>query len=137
MTSSTLVPGQQTILVLGGTGKTGRRIVQQLGARGLPVRIGSRSIAPHFDWEQPATWAPTLQGVGSVYLAYSPDLAVPDAVDTVQAFVQAAVVAGVQRIVLLSGRGEEEAERAEQVVRESGLAWTVLRASWFAQNFSE
>jgi uncharacterized protein YbjT (DUF2867 family) len=124
-------------LLLGGTGKTGRRIAQQLAQRGLPVRIGSRSASPRFDWELPDTWAPALQGVGAVYLAYYPDLAIPGAVDTVRAFVQQAVEARVERIVLLSGRGEEEAERAEQVVRDSGVPWTIVRASWFAQNFSE
>jgi uncharacterized protein YbjT (DUF2867 family) len=43
----------------------------------------------------------------------------------------------VRRLVLLSGRGEPEAERCEQVVAASGLEWTVVRASWFNQNFSE
>ena len=124
-------------LVLGATGKTGRRIVQRLTQRGVAVRIGSRSASPAFEWEDRATWAPVLQGVGAIYLAYYPDVAIPGAVETVRAFVRAAVSAGAERVVLLSGRGEEEAERAEQVVRDSGLAWTILRASWFAQNFSE
>lgn len=124
-------------LVLGATGKTGRRIVERLTQRGLPLRMGSRTATPAFEWEDPATWAPVLQGVGAIYLAYYPDLAVPGAVQTVRAFVEAAVSAGAERIVLLSGRGEEEAERAEQLVRDSGLAWTLLRAAWFAQNFSE
>jgi uncharacterized protein YbjT (DUF2867 family) len=39
--------------------------------------------------------------------------------------------------VLLSGRGEEEAQVSERAVQESGADWTILRASWFAQNFSE
>src|SRR5687768_6371086 len=70
---------QQPVLVLGGTGKTGRWVVQRLEARGLPVRVGSRSGTPPFDWEDRATWAPVLDGVGSVYLTYYPDLAVPGA----------------------------------------------------------
>lgn len=37
-------------LVLGGTGKTGRRVAERLRTRGLPVRVGSRSAAPPFDW---------------------------------------------------------------------------------------
>lgn len=41
-------------LVLGGTGKTGSRVVQRLPSMNLPVRVGSRSGVP-FDWEQPAT----------------------------------------------------------------------------------
>jgi uncharacterized protein YbjT (DUF2867 family) len=125
------------ILVLGGTGKTGRRVVERLEARGLPVRVGSRSGEPPFDWERPDTWKPSLEGVGSVYISYYPDLTVPGAGETVGAFAQLAVRSGVPRQVLLSGRGELQAERAEQGVRASGADLTVVRATWFAQNFSE
>jgi uncharacterized protein YbjT (DUF2867 family) len=128
---------EQPTLVLGGTGKTGRRVVERLVARGLPVRVGSRSGEPPFDWEDRATWAPALSGVGSVYLTYYPDLAVPGSVDAVRSLVELAVARGVQRLVLLSGRGEDEAERAEEVVQASGVDWTHVRASWFSQNFSE
>ncbi len=124
-------------LVLGGTGKTGRRVVERLTARGLPVRIGSRSGEPPFEWENRATWAPALDGVGSVYLTYYPDLAVPGAVEAVSSFAEQAVQSGVRRLALLSGRGEPEAERAEQAVRESGADLTILRSTWFMQNFSE
>jgi uncharacterized protein YbjT (DUF2867 family) len=130
-------PNARTTLVLGGTGKTGRRLVDRLGARGLPVRVGSRGADPAFDWEDRGTWAPALDGVGAVYIAYQPDIAVPGARDTVAALIDAALAAGARRLVLLSGRGEEEAERAEQALIASGADWTVLRASWFAQNFSE
>ena len=124
-------------LVLGGTGKTGRRVVERLTARGLPVRIGSRSGEPPFDWEERATWAPALDGVGSVYLTYYPDLALPGAVEAVASFAKQAVQSGAPRLALLSGRGEPEAERAEQAVRESGADLTILRSTWFMQNFSE
>jgi len=127
----------KTTLVLGGTGKTGRRVVERLTARGLPTRVGSRSGEPPFDWEDRATWAPALRNVGSVYVTYYPDLAVPGAADTIRSFADLAVRSGIQRLVLLSGRGEEEAERSEQTVRESGVDWTILRASFFSQNFSE
>jgi uncharacterized protein YbjT (DUF2867 family) len=123
--------------VLGGTGKTGRRVVERLTSNDLPVRIGSRSGEPPFDWEDSATWASTLEGVGAVYLTYYPDLAVPGAVDTVGAFVELALAQGIRRIVLLSGRGEAEAQRAEQVLMTSRADWTILRCSWFSQNFSE
>ncbi len=129
--------GEGTTLVLGGTGKTGRRVAERLVARGLPVRIGSRSGEPPFDWEDRATWAPALRGMASAYIAYQPDLAVPGAVDAVRAFTDLALRSGVRRLVLLAGRGEAEAQRAEQVVQDSGAEWTILRASWFAQNFSE
>jgi uncharacterized protein YbjT (DUF2867 family) len=124
-------------LVLGGTGKTGRRVIERLTARGVPLRAGSRSGEPPFDWEDQATWAPALHNVKSVYLAYYPDLAVPGTAAVIRAFVDLAAQSGVQHLVLLSGRGEEEAQRCEQVVQESGIQWTILRASWFAQNFSE
>ena len=129
--------GTGTILVLGGTGKTGSRVVERLRERGLGVRVGSRTGEPAFDWEDGDTWTPALRGVGSVYVTYYPDLAVPGATETVRSFVDLAVESGVRRLVLLSGRGEEEAQRAEQVVRDSGVEWTILRASWFNQNFSE
>jgi uncharacterized protein YbjT (DUF2867 family) len=126
-----------TVLVLGGTGKTGRRIVERLQARGIAVRVGSRSASPPFEWEDPATWGPALAGVSGVYVSYYPDLAVPGAPEAVGALAEEARRQGVQRLVLLSGRGEEEAQRAEQVVQGAGLEWTVVRCSWFNQNFSE
>jgi uncharacterized protein YbjT (DUF2867 family) len=123
-------------LVLGGTGKTGRRVAERLQARGLPVRIGSRSGEPPFDWEDPSTWAPVLEGVVSAYVSHYLD-AVPGAADTVGSFAELAVKSGVPRLVLLSGRGEPEAERVEQAVRDSGADLTIVRSTWFAQNFSE
>jgi uncharacterized protein YbjT (DUF2867 family) len=127
----------QTTLVLGGTGKTGRRVAQRLTTLGRPVRIGSRSGRPPFDWQNRATWAPAFDGVGSVYVSYYPDLAVPGAVETVGAFARLAVERGVPRLVLLSGRGEPEAELAEQAVRDSAAELTIVRPTWFSQNFSE
>ncbi|NML38200.1 NAD(P)H-binding protein [Chitinophaga sp. G-6-1-13] len=125
------------VLILGGTGKTGSRIAQLLDEKKWPFRIGSRSGTPAFDWENPATWRAALDGISSVYLSYYPDLAVPGTADTINAFVQLAVVVGVKRIVLLSGRGEHEAEACEVVVKKAGVEWTILRCAWFSQNFSE
>jgi uncharacterized protein YbjT (DUF2867 family) len=124
-------------LVTGGTGKTGRRVAARLEDQGLPVRIGSRSGEPPFDWEDQATWAPALDGVRRVYVAYYPDVAVPGAAEIVGSFADLAVRSGVPRLVLLSGRGEAEAERAEQAVRDTGAELTIVRSTWFAQNFSE
>jgi uncharacterized protein YbjT (DUF2867 family) len=124
-------------LVLGGTGKTGRRVAERLAARGLPVRIGSRFGEPPFDWEDRSTWAPALDGGGAAYISYYPDVAVPGAAETVGSFAELAVRSGVPRLVLLSGRGEPEAERAEQAVRDAGAELTIVRSTWFAQNFSE
>jgi uncharacterized protein YbjT (DUF2867 family) len=124
-------------LVIGGTGKTGRRVADRLRAMDRPVRIGSRAANPSFDWENSATWAAALSGVHAAYVTFQPDLAVPRALDIVQRFIAQALDSGVKKIVLLSGRGEVECEHAEQALRDSGADWTILRASWFAQNFSE
>ncbi len=124
-------------LVTGGTGKTGRRVVDRLQAKGVPVRVGARSASPSFDWNHESTWGACLDDVEAVYISYAPDLAMPGAVDTIQAFVDCAARSGVRKLVLLSGRGEEEAQACEKIVMDSGLEWTVVRASWFNQNFSE
>jgi len=127
----------KTILVIGATGKTGSRIAKSLEDKGISVRLGSRSAPVPFDWELPQTWGPALQGVSAAYVSYFPDIAVPGAVEQVEAFAKVAKDAGVEKLVLLTGRGEHHAERAEDVVRTSGLAFTIVRAAWFAQNYSE
>ena len=124
-------------LVLGGTGKTGRRVAERLEAKGHKVRIGSRSALPAFDWDNEKSWDACLNGVTAAYITYTPDLAMPGATDAIQAFVDLAKRRGVKRLVLLSGRGENEAQACERIVQSSGLNWTIIRASWFNQNFSE
>ncbi len=124
-------------LVLGGTGKTGSRVAQRLTQLGWPVRIGSRSASPAFDWEDQQTWMPALEGMEAVYISFQPDLAMPGAVAAIRTFTAMAAKSGVQHVVLLSGRGEKEAQDCEQIVMECGIPWTVVRASWFSQNFSE
>lgn len=133
----TNTPDVQPILVVGSSGKTGSRVAARLSELGIPIRHGSRQADPPFDWGNPRTWADALQGVRAVYLTYAPDIAIPGAVDAVRAFANLASKADVQHIVLLSGRGEEEAQAAEVVVQTSGIPWTILRCAWFAQNFSE
>ncbi|OKI62256.1 NAD(P)H-binding protein [Micromonospora sp. CB01531] len=128
---------QKMILVLGGTGKTGRRVVARLRGREMQVRVGSRSAAQPFDWTDRTSWAPVLRDVGAVYVSFYPDLAMPGAPETVGAFADLAVASGVSRLVLLSGRGEEEAQAAEKLIQSAGVDWTILRSSWFSQNFSE
>jgi len=125
------------ILVAGGNGKTGRRVADRIHALDLPLRVGSRRSAPRLDWHEPATWDLALDGVTAAYIAYSPDLAFPGAADTLGAFADAARRHGVQRLVLLSGRGEEEAVVSEDAVRAAYPSATVLRSSLFAQDFSE
>jgi uncharacterized protein YbjT (DUF2867 family) len=132
------------ILVTGGTGKSGSRVVSRLRAQGVPVRVASRSGEPAFDWHDRTTWDTALESVKAVYL-------VPlDGQLFTRPFVERAAQLGVERVVLLSGRGVDvpgysgEANIAgathvdgESAVRESGIAWTILRPAWFAQNFSE
>ena len=124
-------------LVVGGTGKTGRRVAERLRERHLPVRIASRGAELPFEWSDRSTWAPVLEDVDALYLTYYPDLVVPGAAEDIEAFSSLAVEQGARRLVLLSGRGEEEAEACEEIVRRAGTGWTILRCSWFAQNFSE
>ncbi|GIT93262.1 NmrA family transcriptional regulator [Jannaschia pagri] len=125
------------ILVIGATGKTGARVVSRLDAKGIPVRRGSRGATIPFDWEAPETWAPALTGVRKAYVTYFPDLAFPGAVEKLEALTEVAKGTGLEQMVLLSGRGEHFAGLGEEVVRNSGLGFTIVRAAWFAQNFSE
>ena len=128
---------QTRTLILGGTGKTGRRVAERLRDQGMMVRCASRSSTPSFDWNDQETWRANLEGMTQVYITYAPDLAVPGATEAIQAFVSMAVSHGVERLVLLSGRGEEEAQTCEKIVQNAGVEWTIVRASWFMQNFSE
>ncbi|PWJ20343.1 NmrA family NAD(P)-binding protein [Jannaschia seohaensis] len=125
------------ILVIGATGKTGARVAARLEAAGHAVRRGSRNSATPFDWEAPETWAPALTGARAAYVTYFPDLAFPGAVEKLESLVETAKDVGVEHLVLLSGRGEHHARLGEDVVRNSGVDFTIVRASWFAQNFSE
>ncbi len=127
----------EPILIIGGTGKTGRRVAEKLAARGVATRVASRSGETHFDWNDSTTWGVALDGVSAAYVTYFPDLAVPEAPPAIQEFASLAAERGVQRLVLLSGRGEEEAQRCERILLTTNPAWTVVRASWFNQNFNE
>ena len=124
-------------LIIGATGKTGRRIVDRLETDGRPVRRGSRTAAIPFDWENRETLAPALDGVRAAYVSYFPDLAFPGAVEAVGVLAEEARAAGVERLVLLSGRGEHHARMGEEAVVVSGVPTTRLRCAWFSQNFSE
>ena len=128
---------KQNILVIGGTGKTGHRVVAGLEKLGHNVKVGSRKGTPAFDWEDPSSFAPALKGMERAYIVYYPDLAVPGAKDAIKALSEAALQEGLKKVVLLSGKGEKEAEACEEIVANSGLNYTLVRASWFNQNFSE
>ena len=126
-----------TILITGATGKTGSRISRLLEDAGLEVRRASRHSQTVFDWQDATTWPTALEGVQSVYICFYPDFAFPGALDTLTAFVIAAKSAGVDRLVMITGRGERHAQLGEEVVLNSGVPATILRSAWFAQNFSE
>ena len=125
------------ILIIGKTAKTGLRVEQRLQALGYDTRAVSRGSSPAFDWEDPATWREAMQGTELAYVTFYPDLAVPTAEKIIGDFFATAKKVGLRHIVLLSGRGEQGAERAEGLLTNSGLDWNVVRASWFMQNFSE
>ena len=124
-------------LIIGKNGKTGSRVNERLQAMGYDTRPVSRSTTPSFDWEKPKTWRSVIAGTAAAYVTYQPDLAVPNAEPAIKEFVRIALEVGLKHIVLLSGRGEEGAQRAEEAVKSSGISWNIVRASWFYQNFSE
>jgi uncharacterized protein YbjT (DUF2867 family) len=126
-----------SVLVIGGAGKTGRRVVDRLRARGISTRDVSRSTTPAFDWTNPATWDAALDGIAKAYVTYQPDLAAEGASEAIARLSALARTKGLEHVVLLSGRGEPGAQRAEAALQASGVDWTIVRASWFAQNFSE
>jgi uncharacterized protein YbjT (DUF2867 family) len=128
---------KHNVLVIGGTGKTGSRVVERLNESGHQVRIGSRKGSPVFDWDNPSTYAPALKGIDRAYIVYYPDLAVPGSREAIKRLTEVALKEGLEKVVLLSGKGEQEAEACEEIVVDSGLNYTLVRASWFNQNFSE
>jgi len=90
-----------TVLVIGATGKTGRRLVPRLRLRGLQVRAASRSSATAFDWSEPTGWDAALRGATAAYIV------APGVPGPVHEFVARAQVAGVRSLVLLSGHGAD------------------------------
>ncbi|MFJ1809341.1 MULTISPECIES: NAD(P)H-binding protein [unclassified Streptomyces] len=124
-----------TVVVTGASGRTGSRVAQAAELAGLTVRAASR--AQGFDWHDGSTWAEVLRGADAAYLVYPTDVGAPDAAEAVGRLAREAVALGVRRLVLLSSRGEERALPTEEALRASGADWTVVRAAWFAQNFSE
>ncbi len=135
--SNTKKQTEEKILIIGATGKTGSRVLQRLTQLGLPVLGVTRSSNPKFNWDDSTTWEGVLQNIKSVYISFYPDLAIPGTVKAITEFTKMAVKNGVQKLVLLSGRGEKEAQQCEKIVMNAGVDWTVVRASWFCQNFSE
>ncbi|MFD9885960.1 NmrA family NAD(P)-binding protein [Streptomyces alboflavus] len=130
-------PAPLTVLVTGATGRVGSRVAEAARAAGHEVRSASRSGAVRFDWYDASTWADALRGADAAFLAYQPDVGAPGAAEAVGAFARQAVELGVRHLVLLSARGEDQAHATEDALAVPGARWTVVRASWFAQNLSE
>ncbi|RXM46898.1 NmrA family transcriptional regulator [Flavobacterium sp. YO64] len=129
---------KKKILILGSNGKTGRRVAARLENNPeVEIRLGSRNEKIPFDWENSQTWENALKDIDTVYITFQPDLAVPFAAEAIENFTKLATKNGVQKIVLLSGRGEKEAQVCEEIVKKNAKYWTIIRASWFNQNFSE
>jgi uncharacterized protein YbjT (DUF2867 family) len=134
-TDGTRRPTDLTLVVTGASGRTGSRVARAAEAAGLTVRAASRATG--FDWESPSTWADTLRGADAAYLVHPADVGAPGSAEAVGELARAALGLGVRRLVLLSTRGEDQALPTEEALRASGADWTVVRAAWFAQNFSE
>ena len=134
-----------TILVLGATGKTGRRLTPLLSAVGHQVRRASRrpTADVRFDWADTASFGPAVEGVDGLYLV-GPDF-VEDPSEQVAQLLDLASSAGVGQVVALSSLGltfpgepaDSGRRRTEDAITASGLRWTLLRPGGFMQNFSE
>jgi uncharacterized protein YbjT (DUF2867 family) len=130
-------------LVLGGTGKTGSRLVAKLAKLGLTVRTAARHSADiHFDWDDPATHRPALQGIDRLYLM-APVMRT-DFADQVATFLDLAEAAGVRHVTYLSAYGIDQAPpqvapRAVELdlIGRGAITQSILRPAWFMQNFSE
>jgi uncharacterized protein YbjT (DUF2867 family) len=127
----------ENILVIGGTGKTGSLVVKNLSKLNHNVRVVGRMTDPVFNWEDPKTYDAALKGMDRAYIVYYPDLAVPGAKKAISELTDKALKAGLDKVVLLSGKGEKEAEACEEIVSNSGLNFSIVRASWFNQNFDQ
>jgi uncharacterized protein YbjT (DUF2867 family) len=137
--------GRGTVLVTGGTGKTGSRIAARLAAAGFQVRAAGRRPAPalevervRFDWDDPSTHKPALDGARRLYLVAPADAHDPAA--PMLPFLRRARKAGVRRVVLLSSSAISETDgglgEVHRAVREQFPEWAVLQPSWFMQNFT-
>jgi uncharacterized protein YbjT (DUF2867 family) len=129
------------VLVLGGTGTTGRRVVAGLRAAGVPARAATRKPAEpgqvRFDWADRSTHAGALRGASAVYLLAPIGEASPAVL--VEPFLTDALDAGVRRVVLLSSSAVTEDTPglgALQKLVRTAPEWAVLRPSWFMQNFT-
>jgi len=131
------------VLVIGGTGKTGSAVVRGLRARGVMTSIASRTAngpdRVRFDWADPSSHAAALHEAEAIYLV-APAL-VRDPSLWMVPFIERAIARGTRRFVLLSSSAIDEHAPGMGAVHAALAArapeWTVLRPSWFMQNFSD
>ncbi len=139
------------ILVTGATGTVGAEIVKALLKKGESVAVAARDLDKaklrfpgatpvRFDWDDATSVEAAVKGVDAIFLL-TPFTDV--AVGYAKTLVAAAKAAGVKKIVKLSAVGAETEgiqlakwhREAERAVEGSGLAWVVLRPSFFMTNF--
>ncbi len=129
------------VLVTGATGTTGSRVVAALSQHGVPTRQATRTPSSpgqvRLDWADRATYRDALRGVAAVYLIAP--IGVVDPVPLVEPFLEEALRQGVRRVVQLSSSALPEGApglgAVHRLVRTTMPEWTVLRPSWFMQNF--
>lgn len=133
------------ILVTGATGNVGRAVVSALRDRGVSARPGLRDPGNDpdsvvLDFLRPETFAPALAGVSALFLLRPP--AISDVHRTLNRLIDAALAAGVRRVVFLSvigadTRGYVPHAKVEAHLRQGPGEWTFLRAGFFAQNLGD
>ncbi len=134
---------KKTVLVLGGSGRTGSLLAKQLRVGGSKVRSASRHGSQfHFDWNDVDTYEGALSGIDRVYLV-APTMRVRY-VEPVAKFLDFAEAAGVSHVTLLSAfNGDQAPEEIDvaavevEVARRRGLTHTILRPAWVMQNFAD
>lgn len=131
------------ILVIGGKGKTGRFVTRELTSRGVKAKITTRSPSSDddvaFDWQDPRTADAAFDGVDAVYIVAPTNNS--DHGTIVPPVLEIARKRGVRRFVLLSASSLEAGGpmmgQIHSYLQKEAPEWTVLRPTWFMQNFSE
>lgn len=130
------------ILVIGGGGKNGSRVVKKLKTLGYTVFSTTRvrdevnEDTRFFDWNDGTSYDQALKNMDKVYIVH-PDTSIPDAKEQITELISTMVENSISKAVLLSGRGQESVRKCEDILISSPLKWAVLRSAWFNQNFSE
>ena len=133
----------QTALILGGTGRTGSLLANELAERGMSARTAARHGADVlFDWDRRTTHADALNGVDRLYLV-TPVLRV-SYIDQVSALLDLAEAAGVRHVTYLSTYGADDAPpqvdikavEADLAARQD-ITHCILRPAWVMQNFAD